>query len=214
MDLGQMLNDSFEYTREALWEKWMRWLLLIIAAIIFPFFLGYGMEVLRGRKPAPEFQNWGRLFVDGLLLFVVGLIYAIPVIILMVLLIGTHIFAFTSGNPQMVMAAIGSFLVGMLVVIVVAIIVGLIAAFGYILFARSGKFWEAFNFGAILNRIGKIGWIQYIVALVVLYVVLIAINIILGMIPFIGWLLNLVLTPAYGIFTFRYLTLIYDSVPS
>ncbi|WP_369425765.1 DUF4013 domain-containing protein, partial [Methanothrix sp.] len=66
----------------------MRWLLLIICCIIFPLFMGYTMEVMRGKKPAPELENWGKLFIDGLKLFIAGLIYAIPVIILAIIFIG------------------------------------------------------------------------------------------------------------------------------
>jgi len=31
-----MLTESYEYAKEALWEKWRKWILLIISAIIFP----------------------------------------------------------------------------------------------------------------------------------------------------------------------------------
>jgi len=54
MEFGPMLVDAFEYTRDALWNKWTRWLLLVVGCIIFPFGLGYSMKVLRGEMPAPE----------------------------------------------------------------------------------------------------------------------------------------------------------------
>jgi len=34
-----------------------------------------------GEKPAPPLENWGKLFVDRLKLFVVGIIYFIPVFV-------------------------------------------------------------------------------------------------------------------------------------
>ena len=72
-------------------------------------------------------------------------------------------------RPQQ-MAAIGTMLVGLLVVFVLAIIIALFEMIGIVRFARTGSIGEAFNFSAILATIGKIGWVPYIIALVVLMV--------------------------------------------
>lgn len=214
MDFGQMLADSYEYTREAVWGKWVKWILLIISCIIFPLIMGYGMEIMRGKKPAPELENWGKLFIDGIKLLIVGLIYAIPLIIIEFLLIGGSMVALSSGDPTVMMAAIGGMIAGLLVVFIVAIIIALFATMGYIRFARTDQFGEAFNFNAILAHIGKIGWVSYIIALIIVYVVIGVIIFILMLIPVIGAIIQLILIPAFAIFTIRYITLLYDSVPS
>jgi len=36
MDYTRLLGDSFDYTKEALWGRWTRWLLLLVSTIIFP----------------------------------------------------------------------------------------------------------------------------------------------------------------------------------
>jgi hypothetical protein len=41
MEIGEMLSESFEYTKEGLVGKWMKWILLIICTIIFPLIYGY-----------------------------------------------------------------------------------------------------------------------------------------------------------------------------
>ncbi|MEM0316329.1 MAG: DUF4013 domain-containing protein, partial [Archaeoglobaceae archaeon] len=71
MNYAQMFEDSFEYVKDALWGKWIKWLLLIVCIIIFPLFFGYVMEILRGKKPSPELETWGKLFIDGLKFLVV-----------------------------------------------------------------------------------------------------------------------------------------------
>ena len=214
MDIGKNLNDSLEYAKDAVWEKWVRWLLLIISTIIFPLILGYELEVYRGKKPAPEPADWGKLFIDGIKLFIIQLIYAIPVLIVAVIFIGTGVILAMGGSPGAAVAAIGTIAFGVLITVIVAIIIGFFEAMGVVRFARMGKMGEAFNFNAILAQIGKIGWGSYIIALIVVFVVAFIIAAILSIIPVIGGLLTLIVAPALAIFVARYITLLYDSVPA
>ena len=212
MDIGQNLNDSLEYTKDAVWGKWVRWLLLIISSIIFPLILGYELEVYRGKKPAPEPTNWGTLFIDGIKLCIIEIIYAIPALIVLFITIGAGVFA--AMTPARAMVLWTSFAAGILITIIVAFITGLVAAMGVVRFARTGRMGEAFNFGAIIELIGKIGWGSYILSLIVVDVVAAIIAIILSAIPFIGWLLFLIVIPALVIFVARFITLLYESVPA
>jgi hypothetical protein len=96
MDIGK----SFTYVFDD--DKWITKLLiaavilgvgilffwLIIPALLAGILLGgYGVEitrrVIRGDpQPLPEWDNWGDLLVDGLKAAVIGLVYALPMIIL------------------------------------------------------------------------------------------------------------------------------------
>jgi len=212
MDIGKTLNDSLEYAKDAVWGKWVRWILLIISSIIFPLILGYELEVYRGKKPAPEPTNWGTLFIDGIKLLIIEIIYAIPSLIVLGLTIGAAALAVTT--PAAAMAMWGTFAVGIVITVIVAFITLLFMAMGVIRFARTGRMGEAFNFSAITALIGKIGWGSYILALIVVTVVACIIGFILSAIPFIGWLLLLIVAPALTIFVARYITLLYDSVPA
>ena len=213
MEIGKGLSESLEYAQDAVWGKWVRWILLIVSTIIFPLLLGYELEVYRGKKPAPELENWGNLFIDGLKLFVIQLIYAIPVILVAMIFIGTGVILAIS-SPDAMMAAAGSFIVGLILVLIIAIVIGLVEMIGVVRFARLGRMGEAFNFGAIFETIGKIGWLDYIFALVALFVVVFIIVMVLSLIPLIGMFLVLVLSPVIAIFTARYVTMLYDSVPA
>lgn len=208
MEYGTLLGNSFEYTKECLVGKWMKWILLIISTIIFPLIYGYIMRIYKGTTPAPELENWGGLFIDGIKLLIVGIIYAIPIIIVaFVMGSGAAGAATTTGN----IAAFGAMGLGLLVVFILAIIIGIILPIAYIRFSRTESFGEAFNFGAIFEHIGKIGWINYIIALIILAVVIGVIEVILMLIPILGQLLFLILMPAFIIFSARYMTLVYDS---
>ncbi|WP_148208313.1 DUF4013 domain-containing protein [Methanosphaerula palustris] len=217
-----MISDAFEYTREALVGKWVRWVLLTIVSIIpivnFIFF-GYVMEIYRGTKPAPELENWGTLFVDGLKLFIVMLIYAIPVLVILAIFGGISFLSMiASGNanadPTLIAGAIASLMGGILLALIVGLIIAIIAVIGTIRFTRTGSFGEAFNFSAILETIGSIGWVDYIISLVILFVVLAVVQFVLGLlmvIPVLGWIISFFITAAMVIFEARYMTLLYDS---
>ena len=225
MEYDKMLGDSFEYASEAVWGKWKRWILLIVSTIIFPLLFGYIMEIYRGTKPAPELEHWGKLFIDGLKLIVVWLIYMIPVIVVVLLFGGWAVFSaiqqvtlsgnpdyFTS-NPELIMPLIATFLVGLFIALILAIIIGIIGYIGIIRMARKERFGEAFNFSGIFETIRRIGWGSYILALIVIAVVMLAVGFILFIImaiPYIGWLIYLALTPPVSIFSARYFAQVYD----
>jgi len=235
MDFGEMLGDAFTYTKEGVLGNMNRWLNLILAIICLGLpFNGYIMKVYRGAAPAPEVDRWGTLFVDGLKLLVVGIVYAIPLLILWVLIYGPLFLGIIGGSTDKI--AMGSFapnLLLMLLFYIVEIAFAVIIPVAYIRFARTGTFAEAFNFSAIVETIGKIGWLNYIIALVLVSLVVgIPVFILIfgfilvagatelllnagfaGLLFFIGLgiLLLLVLSPLFGVFQARYMTRVYDS---
>ncbi len=213
MEYGQMLGDSFEYVKEGLVGKWMKWILLIVSTIIFPLLYGYIVRVYRAEGPAPELEDWGGLFIDGIKLLIINIIYVIPVFIVALIFgVGAALTGMAMGTPNAAMA--GGAMIGLLAVMIVFIIIGLIMPFGWIRFARTGSIGEAFNFSAIFGHIGKIGWVEYIIALLILAVVITVVQFVLGIIPVLGFFLLFILAPAFAIFSARYLTIIYDSVPA
>lgn len=193
---------------------------------------GYVMRIYRGAATAPEVDGWGTLFVDGLKLIIVGIIYAIPMMIVWAFLYGSMFSAILQGNT----AALENWSpnLGLTILLyAIEIIVGIIMPVAAIRFARTGSFSEAFNFGAILDTIKKIGWVNYIIALILITLVIgIPICIIIFALILIGGismfmlggsniallgfiaaalLIILVLAPLFGVFQARYMTRVYDS---
>lgn len=209
-----MLGDSFEYTKDALVDKWMRWLILLVGTIIFPIILGYTLRVYRGEPYPPDPEDWVAVFIDGIKLFIVELIWALPVIIVGLLFFGGALAMMASGSDAAAAAGIGTMLIGIPILLIVTLVVALFAAMGAVRFARTDSFGEAFNVRAILTHIGRIGWGSYIIALVVLMAVFFVISFVLGIIPVIGWVISFVIGPALSIFGARYVTLLYDSAPA
>ena len=100
---------------------------------------------------------------------------------------------------------------GILVTIIVAIICGLIALGGVVRFARTGSMSEAFNLSLILETIGKVGWGTYIIALIIMGIVVVAVSIAIGIIPIIGGIIQLIVTPWIGVFSMRYICMLFDT---
>lgn len=157
------------------------------------------------------------MFIEGIKLFIVVLIYAIPIIIIELAVLGstfiTTMTLKTTGheNPAQMMNLIGGVLFGFIILVIVSIIIGLILATAVVRFARMNSFGEAFNFNAIFAHIGKIDFVSYLVALIIMVIIIGVIEVICMMIPYIGWLLLLIILPLLVLFEARYLTLLYES---
>jgi hypothetical protein len=221
MVIGRIIDGSFIYAKDGLVGKWEQWILLIISCIIFPLFMGYTMRIYRGANPAPALDDWGNMFIDGIKLLVVGVIYAIPIIILEFVLLGSATIAMLSSvrpstgasviDPGVVMGLLLAILFGAMIIVIVAIIIGLVTATATVRFARTNSFSEAFNFGAIFTHIGKIGLMTYIIALIMMSIIIGIVEVVCLVVPFIGIFLIIILSPFLGVFSARYITLLYDS---
>jgi hypothetical protein len=239
MDFEGMLTDAFAYTREGVWENTNRWLKLIIAIILLGLpFNGYVMRIYRGAHPAPDVDQWGTLFVDGLKLLLVGIIYALPVIIVWVIFVASMILSGVTESDEMAVATTGVGLLLMMVMYLFEIAIAIIMPVASIRFARTNSFGEAFNFSGIFGTIGRIGWLNYIVAIILVGLVVgipmlvlifgcIIVAVIVGgasmvilkeagLLVFLAVLVLMILliliaAPLFGIFQARCLTRVYDS---
>jgi hypothetical protein len=118
-----------------------------------------------------------------------------------------------SGGWSAAITSLGSLLVGLVLIVILDVLIWLVFAMAAVRYARTGSFAEAFDIGGILALITRIGIVSYVIALVVLFITVNVIFSILALIPLVGWLIILVLLPAFFIFVSRYLVHIYDSVP-
>ena len=167
--IGDNLGKSFGFAKDSLVGKWLNWLLLIIVTIIpIVNFIGMGtyLKIFRGEKP--EVSGIGKSFVDGLLAVVIGIIYMII--------------------PAIIGAIVGGLgVIGSIISVIVYLLFALIALPATVAFAKNG-FGAAFAFGDHFAKIGKIGWVQYIIAFLVMAVIAGVLGAICAMIPVIGWI--------------------------
>ena len=214
-----MLSESFAYAQEAVVGKWVQWLLLVVATLILAIpLMGYLVRVLRGDRPAPEVTGWGSLFIDGIKYLVIGVVYALPALIILFVTMGSVLVvlfaAIAMQDAATLVSALEGFLFGFVIFLLVSVICALFGTIALLRFARTGSMAEAFNFAEIREIIGRIGWWSYIAALLIVMIVQIVIAIVLefvAMVPFIGIVIELLLLAPVAIFEARYLALIYEN---
>jgi hypothetical protein len=195
---------------------WGQIALLAALGFILSFFIsGYTVRIYRGTKPAPDFTGWTGLFVDGVKLAVVWLLWLLPIIIVFAAVCGFLFLSFLSTQataaPNITLLLLVLLL--LLVIFVLFVIVLLFGILGAVRYARTGSIREGIRFSAILTTIRTIGWLSYIILLigfVIAMVIYAIITSILSVIPYIGWVLVLIINPVFMIFTARYFALVYD----
>ncbi|OPY35930.1 MAG: hypothetical protein A4E35_02206 [Methanoregula sp. PtaU1.Bin051] len=189
---------------------------LLLAVLLSAFYSGYQLKILRGETPLPPVTGFNTLFSDGIRYIVIQAIYMIPAIIVfcvfvLPMMLTMWMSVFSNEVPETMGPLFMTMMTGILITIIVSFIMGLFALIGVIRFARTGTFGEAFNFSAILATIGKIGWVTYIIALLIMFIVILIVSFVIGLIPYIGGILGFIINPFIGVFAIRYVCLLYDS---
>jgi hypothetical protein len=237
MSFGTILDDSFSFAKDGVLKDKKRWLLLIVSLIIFPLILGYLVRIYRGETTAPVLKEWWSMFIDGLKLLAVCIVYALPVILLAIAAFLPLISAFISSgalsmdfasmtetqtelwlsaHPEILSAAWMMVLL-LLVTLIVGIVITIFSFIGTVRFARTGMMGEAFNFTAILSQIKRMGWFTYIAALILICVIGIIFGIVLhlfSLVPAVGEFLFIIVAlgayPPFILFSGRFSALVYE----
>jgi hypothetical protein len=194
---------------------WGQIAVLAALGFILSFFLsGYTVRIYRGIKPAPDFDRWTDLFVDGVKLAVVWLLWFLPLVIVLAAGIAIAVASYLSaGAAAANIALLLLVLLLLLVGFVFVVIVLLFGIIGAVRFARTGSIREGIRLSAILTTIRTMGWSSYIVLLIGFIIATVIYAVITGIfsaIPYIGWVLVLIVNPVFMIFTARYFSLVYD----
>ena len=128
------------------------WMLLIPLILATALLGGYSVEIIRkvvrGELDSlPEWENWGDLLIDGLKVVVIGIVYALPLIILSVCL-GVPIGAFSedaAGASSFLSLCLSCF------ALLYAIALSLVYPAAIAFFAAEGDMGAAFRFGEVFG---------------------------------------------------------------
>lgn len=197
------------------WEliPWPELIVLILAGFLLMILLfGYTVRLYRGINP-PVFNNWGSLYLDGIKLLIVNILWFVPFVLISIALLVLLFPLVFSIGPDSIGLWLGCMLAALLVAFMPLVIAFLYSTLGSVRYARTGSIREGIRFSVISSTIRAIGWGTYILALFLLLVAVIMfalVQSVLAHIPFAGWVFQLVLSPIIFIFTARYISLVYD----
>jgi len=128
-----------------------------------PFFIaGYGFEcaktAMKKKYELPEWIDWGNLWINGFLYFLIGLIYIIPLALIGAFTIGPALIKnwalviAPNPDPIALATAFGETAGVLLLLFLVMITTFYIIPMAIMRFAESGKFGYAFNFREVFRK--------------------------------------------------------------
>ncbi|AEG19091.1 hypothetical protein MSWAN_2083 [Methanobacterium paludis] len=227
MDVGEISSNALKYSLSNFKKVLILGILTITSFLIIPGFLvlGYLFKILKeslnGFDNLPEFNEWSKMFIDGLKVFFVILVYSIIPAALIGVGMRNSILPLinTQGTGPLIQSTLSfGILSGLTIIgILLGILVSFVIAVALANMACQNKLDAAFRFGEIFKRIGKIGWVDYIIWYIVMILVAIIVYSISStlILIFIGIILvPLIITPYFAMFYARSAALIYTSTES
>ena len=252
MDVGEIVSDAIKYPISD-WKKIvMLGIIIVISSIsslaiaagitngtivmglsIIGFLVGllvsgYILRIIKasltGVSEIPDFDSWPDMFIDGIKVLVVGIVYSIPAILIIVISVAAAAVVSLGiselSNPSAAVgllmgAGIGGIIAFLYLLIIIPMIAMAIANMAY-----NDSIGAAFQFSEILNKIGSIGWgnliIWYIVMIVLYFVMAIIGGIISGILGIISQIIGsvvlfLFIMPYIYMFVARSVGLEYNS---
>lgn len=157
--------------------------------------MGYGLNmfrnVLRGNEDSevlPDWSDFGGHFMQGLMLFLIGLGYMFVPMTIAGFAVVPVVMAAISGREEAFVASLAGSLGLLSVAGILAFLLWILSFMGTALYGETGSLGSAFSFGEILRRItASLG--DYALILVILFIGSMAVSIAAGMVPFIGAIL-------------------------
>ena len=229
-DSQKMILSSVKYSS----ENWMKIIalgfisliaLIGISNIFLSFFLivgfipaGYLLRILKtsfkGSDELPIFNDWMKMFIDGFKVVMVIMIYAIPVIIIALILNINQLPTISNFSALYLWGIV----TGSNFQIILFFIIGFIELIGIANMALyDGEFKEAFNFREIRQRISMINWKRYlayyiliwIIGVITVFISSVTLTLLVGI-----FIVPLIIAPYFLVLSTRFLALILASSES
>lgn len=165
IDFGRPFTFVFEdpdWVRKILMGGLMYLLSFVLIGIFFVF--GYCARLARNvaagvARPLPEWDEWGNDFAEGLKLFLIVLVYYLPIMLVFIIGMGggalLGAIADDTGADAAAAVAGGMFSVGMCLLYGLALAVAVILPAALTLAVMRGSFGAAFDFSSVFAYIGQ-----------------------------------------------------------
>lgn len=216
MDISENLNNSASFTGKIFNNLGNLILLIVlnIIPVINLIVLGYMAKIVKeSPEEPPKLSDYGKLFVDGLLVLIAIIIYALIPIIVMGIGIFASMPTFMWGSAPSLAWSISwifgntIFWLGV-ILLFIFLIIGTMAIGNMI---RTGNFSKLFAFSENWGLIKGVGLGSYLIWLVVMFVILLIVGAIGQAVPYVG---GAIVGVFYYLFFGKSLALILDDVQS
>ena len=217
MDIQKSFSYQFEDT-EWISKLGLGAVITLVPVLNFAW-SGYMVGIIRNvldgaARPLPAWDDLGKRFTDGLILAAAGLIYALPILLLVGIPTVFLVFAgVLSGNQDLqgvsqALAGVGGvvFFALLCVVILYALALSIVYPVILLVYAREGTFASCFQFRRILDLISKnsgpfltLWGVSLAAGLVVGMVVSLA-TALVGWVPCVGWAAAMILSLGSGVY--------------
>ncbi len=157
----------------------------ILNLLVTGYFVDSAKNTMKKKDAIPEWDNWAELFIKGLSVAIIGLIYSLPALVLLFLGGGILVTVITDSMLARTMPALiagGGLLV--LAGLFFLLLSGLIVPMALMSFIDKGNFGDAFAFGKILR---KVFTMQYLVPWLVVLVYSAVASILFLEVPLVGY---------------------------
>lgn len=209
------IAKAFTYITED--ERWVNKLLIALIVTFFAFLfipifflIGYSVAITRNvragvEKPLPEWDDWGKLFMDGLYIFIAQFVYTLPFWLLMCIAAvatgGLGAVVDSGGNPDAIAAVIGTtgLIIGCLGFLF-AVALFFISPAIMVQYVIHDDFGACFRFGEVLG-IARQSIADILIVFLATFGAGMAITVVSGVlaiIPCIGWLLSIAISLVVG----------------
>lgn len=151
--------------------------LTLLSFLLIPIFFVYGyfVRVLRAgiddSPVPPSFDEWGELFVEGLVAFVVLFVYQLIPLIVFAVTVGGSFAALATGSRAGAGLGVAGLLGGLAVTTLLAILFSYVGLVGVANYAREGRFGAGFDISVITDVATSADYaVPWVVAVLVLLV--------------------------------------------
>ncbi len=151
------IGKAFTYVNED--EAWIKKIAIGAVLVLLSFLLipilplvGYQIRIIRNvidgkDRPLPEWDDFGQLFIDGVIVVVAGFVYALPIILISVC---SSIVSASMDSGNMEGAGIAIVIALGCLSALFGIALAFIGPALYIQYARTGEFGALFRFGEVI----------------------------------------------------------------
>ncbi len=189
MNIKEIITDSVKYPFLSIENILILWGFIFIGFFIglTSFFInGYALRIIKssldGDTKPPKFNNWVRMLIDGIKVYVVSLGYSIPLfLILLIFIIITFSSVSTFSYTPSLISRLG--VIGIVVISVILVYIILfspIVAMALVYMEDTNEFDAAFRFHEIFDKIESLGWKNfikwYLITIIPVFIIIICVT--------------------------------------